>query len=107
VRIKGMAHITGGGLLLNVPRMLPDDVQARIERSRWTRPAVFDWLQAHGNVEDDEMHRVFNCGIGLVLVVAASDSQAAQKALRSAYEDAFKIGEIVPREGGAAQTVVV
>jgi len=107
VRIKGMAHITGGGLLLNVPRMLPDNVQARIERSRWTRPAVFDWLQVHGNVQDDEMHRVFNCGIGLVLVVAASDSQAAQKALRSAYEDAFEIGEIVPREGGAAQTVVV
>jgi len=107
VRIKGMAHITGGGLLLNVPRMLPDNVQARIERSRWTRPAVFDWLQAHGNVEDDEMHRVFNCGIGLVLVVAASDSQAAQQALRSAGEDAFEIGQIVPREGDAAQTVVV
>jgi len=107
VRIKGMAHITGGGLLLNVPRMLPDNVQARIERSRWTRPVVFDWLQAHGNVEDDEMHRVFNCGIGLVLVVAASDSQAAQQALRSAGEDAFEIGQIVPREGDAAQTVVV
>ena len=107
VRIMGMAHITGGGLLLNVPRMLPDNVQARIERSRWTRPAVFDWLQAHGNVEDDEMHRVFNCGIGLVLVVAASDSQAAQQALRSAGEDAFEIGQIVPREGDAAQTVVV
>ena len=107
VRIKGMAHITGGGLLLNVPRMLPDNVQARIERSRWTRPAVFDWLQAHGNVEDDEMHRVFNCGIGLVLVVAASDSQAAQQALRSAGEEAFEIGQIVPREGDAAQTVVV
>jgi len=107
VRIMGMAHITGGGLLLNVPRMLPDNVQARIERSRWTRPVVFDWLQAHGNVEDDEMHRVFNCGIGLVLVVAASDSQAAQQALRSAGEDAFEIGQIVPREGDAAQTVVV
>ncbi|HSC99387.1 MAG TPA: phosphoribosylformylglycinamidine cyclo-ligase, partial [Casimicrobiaceae bacterium] len=107
VRIKGMAHITGGGLLLNVPRMLPDNVQARLERSRWTRAAVFDWLQLHGNVEDDEMHRVFNCGIGLVLVVAASDSQTAQQALRSAGEDAFEIGEIVPREGDAAQTVVV
>ena len=107
VRIKGMAHITGGGLLLNVPRMLPDNVQARIERSRWTRPAVFDWLQAHGNVEDDEMHRVFNCGIGLVLIVAASDSQTALKELRSAGEEAFEIGEIVPRDGDASQTVVV
>jgi phosphoribosylformylglycinamidine cyclo-ligase len=107
VHVKGMAHITGGGLLLNVPRMLPDDVQARIERSRWPRPAVFDWLQVHGNVDDDEMHRVFNCGIGMVLVVAAGDARVAQEALRAAGEDAFEIGEIVARESSAAQTVVV
>jgi len=107
VTVKGMAHITGGGLLLNVPRMLPDNVQARIERSRWQRPAVFDWLQVHGDVDDDEMHRVFNCGIGMVLVVAARDSQAAQDTLRAAGENAFEIGEIVVRESNAAQTVVV
>src|SRR4029079_18559715 len=60
VRIKGMAHITGGGLTLNVPRMLPDAVQARIERARWPRPPVFEWLQRQGAIADDEMHRVFN-----------------------------------------------
>jgi len=101
VRVKGMAHITGGGLLLNVPRMLPDKVQARIERSRWPRPAVFDWLQVHGEVHDDEMLRVFNCGIGMVLVAAAGDAEAAIEALRAAGESAYDIGEIVARQGDA------
>jgi phosphoribosylformylglycinamidine cyclo-ligase len=76
VRVKGMAHITGGGLLLNVPRMLPDGVQANLARARWPRPPIFDWLQQQGNVGGDEMHRVFNCGVGMVLVVAASDVPA-------------------------------
>ncbi len=73
-RIKGMAHITGGGLVLNVPRMLPEGVQARLDRARWPRPAIFDWLQAQGRVDDDEMHRVFNCGLGMVLAVAPADA---------------------------------
>jgi phosphoribosylformylglycinamidine cyclo-ligase len=60
LRIKGMAHVTGGGLTLNVPRMLPESVQATMDRSKWPRPPIFDWLQAHGRVADDEMHRVFN-----------------------------------------------
>src|SRR5689334_21246216 len=69
VRVKGMAHITGGGLVLNVPRMLSEHLQARLVRAQWPRPAIFDWLQARGRVADDEMHRVFNCGLGLVLAV--------------------------------------
>ena len=106
VRIKGMAHITGGGLLLNVPRMLPDGAQARIDRARWPRPAIFDWLQAQGNVADDEMHRVFNCGIGMALAVAPQDVQTAYDALSAAGERAFEIGEVVARPPDAPQTIV-
>ena len=107
LRIKGMAHITGGGLLLNVPRMLPERVQAKLDRSRWPRPPVFDWLQAHGNVGDDEMHRVFNCGIGMVIVVAQADAQAAIASLNSAGERAFDIGAVVARLDGAPHAIVV
>ena len=107
VRIKGMAHITGGGLVLNVPRMLPDGMQARLSRGRWPRPPVFDWLQQAGNVVDDEMHRVFNCGIGLVLAVAASDAGNAIESLNAAGEHAFDVGEIMPRPDGAPAAIVV
>jgi phosphoribosylformylglycinamidine cyclo-ligase len=107
IRIKGMAHITGGGLTLNVPRMLPDSVQARIERASWQRPRVFEWLQRNGDVADDEMHRVFNCGIGMVVAVAADDAESAIDALNAAGESACDIGEIGPRADGAPPTVIV
>jgi phosphoribosylformylglycinamidine cyclo-ligase len=107
VAVKGMAHITGGGLLLNVPRMLPDNVQARLDRTRWPRQPLFDWLQRSGGVDDDEMHRVFNCGIGMVLAVAAKDVDAAIASLEQHGETAYDIGGIVARTGDAAQTVVV
>ena len=106
VRVKGMAHITGGGLLLNVPRMLPDGVQARLDRARWPRPVIFDWLQTQGRVDDDEMHRVFNCGLGMVLAVAPADAAAAIEALNADGEQAFDVGEIVVRPDGAAHAVV-
>jgi hypothetical protein len=86
VRIKGMAHITGGGLVENVPRMLPEGVQARLDRLAWRRPAIFDWLQRQGNVTDAEMHRVFNCGIGMAIVVARDDVARALSALGAAGE---------------------
>jgi phosphoribosylformylglycinamidine cyclo-ligase len=105
--VKGMAHITGGGLVENVPRMLPDRLQARIDRSRWTRPAVFDWLQSHGNVQDGEMHRVLNCGIGMVACVAPGDAERAIAMLRASGEDAQPIGTIVPRAAGAPGALVV
>jgi phosphoribosylformylglycinamidine cyclo-ligase len=104
--VKGMAHITGGGLALNVPRMLPETVQARLDRSRWPWPPVFDWLQRTGDVADDEMHRVFNCGIGLVLAVAARDAQATIDALNDAGEQAFAIGDIAARPAGAPHALV-
>ncbi|HKU85917.1 MAG TPA: phosphoribosylformylglycinamidine cyclo-ligase [Casimicrobiaceae bacterium] len=106
VRVKGMAHITGGGLVLNVPRMLPDGAQARLDRTRWPRPAIFDWLQAQGRVENDEMHRVFNCGLGMVLVVSPADAAVTIEALNTDGEQAFDVGEIVARPDGAAHAVV-
>ncbi len=105
--VKGLAHITGGGLTENVPRVLPEGTQARLLRSAWTRPAVFDWLQAHGNVADDEMHRVFNCGIGMVVVVAAEHADRAIRQLEAAGERALRIGSVVARPEGGPATVVV
>jgi phosphoribosylformylglycinamidine cyclo-ligase len=107
IRVKGMAHITGGGLVLNVPRMLPEGVQARLVEARWPRPSVFDWLQRQGNVAHDEMHRVFNCGIGMVLAVAADDAPATIASLAKMGERAYDIGEIVPRPANAPQAIVV
>ncbi|MFO1311355.1 MAG: phosphoribosylformylglycinamidine cyclo-ligase [Burkholderiales bacterium] len=107
VPVKGMAHITGGGLVENVPRMLPGGLQARLARSSWTRPAIFSWLQRRGNVADDEMHRVFNCGIGMALVVAPEHADRAIKALADAGEAAQRIGAIVPLPAGERPTVVL
>jgi phosphoribosylformylglycinamidine cyclo-ligase len=106
VRIKGMAHITGGGLLENVPRVLPEGVCARIDRNAWTRPPVFDWLQRAGSVDDTEMHRVFNCGIGMVVIVAAQDAQAAVDAFGAQGETCRVIGSISARAAGAPACTV-
>ena len=107
VDVKGMAHITGGGLVENTHRMFPDHLAARIERARWPRPAIFDWLQVAGNVADAEMHRVFNCGIGMVVVVAAAEAGRAAEFLGDAGEAVYRIGSVVPRAPGAPGTVVV
>jgi phosphoribosylformylglycinamidine cyclo-ligase len=105
--VKGVAHITGGGLVENVPRVLPAATAARLDKSRWPRPAVFDWLQSHGNVPEAEMHRTFNCGIGMVLVMAKEHAQAAIATLDSHGVPAWEIGSIGARDGSAAQTIVV
>jgi phosphoribosylformylglycinamidine cyclo-ligase len=105
--VKGLAHITGGGLVENVPRVLPDAVQARLDRTSWPRPAIFDWLQRHGHVADAEMHRVFNCGIGMVVIVAAADADRARQMLAAAGEAVFRIGTVVSRPDGEAATIVV
>ena len=106
VAIKGLAHITGGGLTENVPRVLQLDVAAHIDVSRWPRPAIFDWLQRKGHVADDEMHRTFNCGIGMVAIVAPGDARAAIDAFAAQGVEAFEIGAIVARAAGAPQAVV-
>ena len=107
VDIKGMAHITGGGLLENVPRVLPEGVQAKIDGSTWTRPAIFDWLQEKGNIEHHEMFRVFNNGIGLAVIVSAEEADKAREAFRAQGEKVFRIGEIVERPEGEAPCVVL
>ena len=106
VAIKGLAHITGGGLVGNVPRVLKDEFTARIDRSSWTLPAVFQWLKEQGNVSDDEMLRVFNCGIGMVAVVAAADADVAADALKQSGETVYRLGVIDQRRAGEPQTIV-
>ncbi len=105
--VKGMAHITGGGLVENTHRMFPEHVAARIERARWPRVPIFDWLQRAGNVTDAEMHRVFNCGIGMVVVVAPEHAERAEALLATAGETVYRLGSVVARGAGDAGTVVV
>jgi phosphoribosylformylglycinamidine cyclo-ligase len=103
--VKGMAHITGGGITGNLPRCLPENVAARVDPASWTRPQLFDWLQKAGNVEPEEMLRTFNCGIGLAVVVAAADAAAAMAQLQASGETVWQIGEIVARPEGAEQVI--
>ncbi len=105
--VKGMAHITGGGLLENIPRVLPETLCAQIDRRTWKRPAIFDWLQRHGHVDDAEMVRTFNCGIGMVVMVPKSEADAAVKELAAHGVAAHVVGAIVAREPGGPQTVIV
>lgn len=95
--IKGLAHITGGGLTENTPRMLPDNLDAQIDYSSIEFPPVFKWLQETGNVATDEMHRTFNCGIGIVLCVAPNDIEIVLERLMDAGEDAFVVGQLVAK----------
>jgi phosphoribosylformylglycinamidine cyclo-ligase len=104
--VKGMAHITGGGLVENIPRVLPDGVCAVLRKETWNVPALFRWLQQQGNVPDDEMHRVFNCGVGMVVIVAPEFIDTALKFLRSAGETAWHIGTIHSRHAHSAKTVI-
>ena len=107
VTIKGMAHITGGGLLENVPRVLPDNTVAELQKAAWPRPRLFDWMQQEGNVAEKEMHRTFNCGIGMVIIVSAAEADAAQAELKAQGESVYRIGKIRARNGDEAQAVVV
>jgi phosphoribosylformylglycinamidine cyclo-ligase len=105
--VKGMAHITGGGLTENIPRVLGKHLTAIIERKNWPLPPLFQWLQKEGQVADAEMHRVFNCGIGMVVIVAEVDAGAAMQLLAAAGERVYHIGRIEARQEGQAQTVVI
>ncbi len=107
VNVKGMAHITGGGLTENVPRVLPEGLQAVIHSNSWTRSPLFQWLQTAGNISDDEMHRVFNCGIGMVVIVSANDADKAREILSAQGESVFTLGEIRALPAGEAPTIVV
>ncbi|MGB7479953.1 MAG: AIR synthase-related protein, partial [Burkholderiaceae bacterium] len=91
----------------NIPRVLQDHLTAELRRDGWTMPPLFAWLQQHGGVADAEMHRVFNCGIGMVVIVAAEQADAAVAQLQAAGETVYRIGAIRARGDGEAQTVVV
>ena len=92
VPVKGLAHITGGGLVENIPRVLAGNAHRASRAHAWPLPPLFGWLQEQGNVADDEMHRVFNCGIGMVVIVSPEDAVAAETLLRDAGETVWRIG---------------
>ena len=104
--IKGMAHITGGGLTENIPRVLPENCVAQIDAQSWPLPKLFQWLQQAGNVEQQEMYRTFNCGIGMVVIVPADQAEAVQAFLAEQGETMYRLGTIRERAGSEHQTQV-
>ncbi len=104
--IKGMAHITGGGITENVPRVLPANCVAQIDTNAWQLPKLFQWLQQAGNVARDEMYRTFNCGIGMVVIVSPEEAERAERLFREQGETVYRIGVVRERVGGEHQTQV-
>ena len=107
IDVKGMAHITGGGLVDNVPRVLPKNTQAVLHRDSWQMPELFRWLQMKGGVADAEMVRVFNCGIGMVVIVSPAQADTAIKSLTAQGLKSWVVGEVVERPKDAPQTIVI
>lgn len=105
--VKGMAHITGGGITENIPRVLPEGLTAEIQVSGWELPPLFQWLQAQGNIVPSEMYKTFNCGIGMAIIMAKEDAAAAKALLEAAGETVFEIGHIRIQNAGEAPTIVV
>ncbi len=104
--IKGMAHITGGGITENVPRVLPENCVAQINAQAWQLPKLFQWLQQAGNVARDEMYRTFNCGIGMVVIVSPEHADLAERLFREQGETVYRLGEIRTRVGDEHQTQI-
>ncbi|MEO0440677.1 MAG: phosphoribosylformylglycinamidine cyclo-ligase [Pseudomonadota bacterium] len=102
-QIKALAHITGGGLLENIPRVLPDDLHAHVDAGRWDQPRLMAFLQAQGNIEPEEMARTFNCGIGMIVAVSPDEADSVTKALEAAGETVLQVGDI--RKGAKGCTV--
>ncbi|MCO7215484.1 MULTISPECIES: phosphoribosylformylglycinamidine cyclo-ligase [unclassified Halomonas] len=102
-QVHALSHITGGGLLENLPRVLPEDLTAHVDTSLWQRPVVFDWLKQQGNVDEHEMHRVLNCGIGMVLVVPEDQADQIRAHLQAQGEGVHRIGHIAARQGDEEQ----
>ena len=97
--VNAISHITGGGLLENIPRVIPSNLAARLDTSSWTMPDIFKWLQTEGNIDSKEMYRVLNCGIGMVVVTSKNSSQAVIDCLKDSGENAWLVGEIVNSTG--------
>ena len=106
VPVHALAHITGGGLVENIPRVLPDNLVAELDRGTWPETELFKWLQQNGQVPFDEMNRVFNCGIGMVVVLPAEQAKAAMDLLSAAGEKVYQVGVVRPRVEGEAHTIV-
>ena len=106
VPVHALAHITGGGLVENIPRVLPETLVAELDRGTWPETELFKWLQENGQVPFDEMNRVFNCGIGMVVVLPAEQAKAAMELLTAAGEKVYQVGVVRPRMAGEAHTIV-
>jgi phosphoribosylformylglycinamidine cyclo-ligase len=106
VPVLALAHITGGGITENLPRVLPDHCRAVIHTRSWQRPPVFDWLQSAGGIAAMEMYRTFNCGIGMIVCVRAEQADVALKVLRQQGETVWRIGEVEPRRGEEDQVIL-
>ncbi len=105
--VKGMAHITGGGITENIPRVLPAGLTAEIKASSWQLPPLFQWLQAQGNIVPSELYKTFNCGIGMAVIVAQAHAAQAKQLLEASGETVFEIGTIRVQGEGEAPTVVI
>ena len=97
--VHAISHITGGGLLENIPRVLPEHLAAKLDPASWTQPEIFQWLQDQGNIATSEMYRVLNCGVGMVVVISKESSNEAINHLNSCGENAWLIGEVVQFDG--------
>jgi phosphoribosylamine--glycine ligase/phosphoribosylformylglycinamidine cyclo-ligase len=104
--IKAASHITGGGFLENIPRMLPASLTARVHASTWKAPSVFRWLAKAGNIQSEELAKTFNMGIGMVLIVSLQNKQSAISALKHAGEEVYEIGKLERRDEGTSQCIV-
>lgn len=107
VDIHALAHITGGGITENLPRVLPEDAQAQIKLASWNRPTIFNWLQEKGNVSDAEMLQTFNCGLGMIICVAAEQTSLALEILNQGSEQAFLLGSVESRESAEQPPVLM
>ena len=97
-KINGMAHITGGGLTENIPRSIPNNLSVTVDKSSWEMPEIFQWLKKNGDIIEEEMFRVFNCGIGMVLIINKEDSSIIQKYINSLGYKNFIIGEVIEKD---------
>ncbi len=105
--IKGLAHITGGGLTENIPRVLPSNVCVTLDAKNWPRPAIFGWLAQAGKMDAADMARTFNCGIGMVVIVEAAKADEIVQILKTNGETAHKIGKVTARQGDEAPQVTI
>lgn len=106
IEVHAISHITGGGLLENIPRVLPSDCAAHIDKDSWQLPAIFQWLQQHGNIDTTEMYRTFNCGVGMVVCVSSENAEKAVEFLNAQGENAWIIGQIAPTSADSEQVVI-